>query len=64
MAQQLSGLVTLPLIGLVGGQLAGLLKAGTVYYAIEGGVVLLLDVVLIVAAVRLFDRERLISRWV
>jgi ABC-2 type transport system permease protein len=64
MAQQLSGLVTLPLIGLVGGQLAGLLKAGTVYYAVEGGVVLLLDVLLIFATVRLFDRERLISRWV
>ncbi len=64
MAQQLSGLVTLPLVGLVGGQLAGLLKAGTAYYAIEGGVVLLLDAVLVVAAVRLFDRERLISRWV
>jgi len=64
MAQQLSGLVTLPLIGLVGGQLAGLLKAGTVYYAVEGGVVLLLDAALIVATIRLFDRERLISRWV
>ena len=64
MAQQLSGLVTLPLIGLVGGQLAGLLKAGTVYYAVEGGVVLLLDAGLIVATIRLFDRERLISRWV
>ena len=64
LAQQLSGLVTLPLIGLVGGQLAGLLKAGTVYYAIEGVVVLLLDILLVVLSIRLFDRERLISRWV
>jgi ABC-type Na+ efflux pump permease subunit len=64
MAQQLSGLVTLPIIGLVGGQLAGLLKAGLAYYAIEGGVVLLLDALLIAATIRLFDRERLISRWV
>jgi ABC-2 type transport system permease protein len=64
LAQQLSGLVTLPLIGLVGLQLANLIKAGTRYYAIEGAVVLLLDVLLVIAGIRLFDRDRLISRWV
>lgn len=64
LAQQLSGLVTLPLVGLAGGQLAGLLRAGTSYYAVEGGIVLLLDALLVVAGIRLFDRERLISRWV
>jgi len=63
MAQQLAGLVTLPLVGLVGGQLAGFLKAGTRYYAWEGLVVLVLDMALIAASVRFFDRERLISRW-
>jgi len=63
LAQQLSGLVTLPLVGLAGGQLAGWLRAGTGYYAIEGLVVLLLNLFLILAGVRLFDRERLISRW-
>lgn len=64
LAQQLSGLVTLPLVGLVGGQLAGLLRAGTLYYAVEGAIVLLLDIALVAASIRLFDRERLISRWV
>ena len=64
LAQQLSGLVTLPLIGLVGLQLANLIKAGTRYYAIEGAVVLLLDILLVIAGIRLFDRDRLISRWV
>jgi ABC-type Na+ efflux pump permease subunit len=64
LAQQLSGLVMLPVIGLVGGQLAGWLKAGTVYYAIEGVVVLFLDLVLVILSVGLFNRERLISRWV
>jgi len=57
-------LVTLPLIGLVGLQLANLIKAGTRYYAIEGAVVLLLDILLVIAGIRLFDRDRLISRWV
>ena len=63
LAQQLSALVVLPLMGLVAGQLAGWLRAGTAYYALQGAVVLLLDVGLVVASVRLFDRERLVSRW-
>jgi len=63
MAQQLSALVVLPLVGMVGGQVAGFLKAGLVYYALQGAVVLVLDVVLLWASIRLLDRERLISRW-
>ncbi|WP_224365189.1 ABC transporter permease subunit [Hyalangium versicolor] len=62
-AQQLSALVVLPLVGLVGGQVAGWLTAGMGYYAVQGVVVLLLDAVLLVASIRLLDRERLISRW-
>ncbi|HXX29682.1 MAG TPA: ABC transporter permease subunit [Myxococcaceae bacterium] len=63
LAQQLSALVVLPLMGVVAGQLAGWLRAGASHYAIQGAVVLLLDVVLVAASVRLFDRERLVSRW-
>jgi len=63
LAQQLSALVVLPVMGLVGGQLAGWIRAGTGYYALQGGVVLVLDVLLVLASVRLFDRERLVSRW-
>jgi hypothetical protein len=33
------------------------------YYAVQGAVVLVLDAVLLVASIRLLDRERLISRW-
>ena len=62
-AQQLSALVVLPLVGLVAGQVAGFLKAGPVYYAVQGAVVLLLDVALLWASIRLLDRERLLSRW-
>jgi hypothetical protein len=50
-------------VGLVGGQVAGWLTAGVGYYAVQGVVVLLLDAVLLVASIRLLDRERLISRW-
>ncbi|RYZ34028.1 MAG: ABC transporter permease [Myxococcaceae bacterium] len=63
MAQQLSALVVLPLVGLVGGQVAGVLKADLRYYAIQGGVVLVLDLILLVASIRVLDRERLVSRW-
>jgi ABC-2 type transport system permease protein len=62
-AQQISALVVLPLVGLVGGQVAGFLKAGPGYYALQGAVVLLLDIGLLWASVRLLDRERLLSRW-
>lgn len=63
LAQQISALVVLPLVGLVGSAVAGLLKSGTGFYAIQGAVVLVLDLILIWVSVRMFDRERLISRW-
>ncbi len=62
-AQQYAGLFVLPLIGLAAGQFGGFLKAGVAYYALIGGFVLLLDVVILFAAQRLFDRERLMARW-
>ncbi|MBL9037574.1 MAG: ABC transporter permease [Archangium sp.] len=62
-AQQMAGLLVLPLIGMAAGQFGGWLKAGVGYYAAIGGVVLLLDVAILLAARRLFDRERLMSRW-
>lgn len=63
LAQQLSGLFVLPLVGLAAGQFAGFLHAGAGYYALLGVVVLLLDVFILFAARRLFDRERLMTRW-
>ncbi len=62
LAQQLSGMFVLPLIGLAGGQFAGWLKAGVGYYAVLGAFVLLLDVAILIASRRLFDRERMMSR--
>ncbi|HEY8208896.1 MAG TPA: ABC transporter permease subunit [Myxococcaceae bacterium] len=63
LAQQIAGVCVLPVVGLVALQIAGVLRAGAQFYALQGAVVLVLDVLLLVAAVRLFDRERLISRW-
>lgn len=63
MAQQLSGLVVLPLVGLAAGQFGGFLHAGTGYYAIIGVAVLAMDVAILLIAPRLFDRERLMTRW-
>jgi ABC-2 type transport system permease protein len=63
LAQQLAGLFVLPLVGLAAGQFGGFLKSGPVYYAIIGALVLVLDVVIVVVARKLFDRESLMSRW-
>lgn len=63
LAQQLAGLFVLPLVGLAAGQFGGVLRAGSGYYALLGLFVLLLDVAILFAARRLFDRERLMSRW-
>lgn len=63
LAQQLSGLFVLPLVGLAAGQFGGWLKAGTAYYAVIGALVLVMDVAILYAARRMFDRERLMARW-
>lgn len=63
LAQQMSGLLVLPLIGLAAGQFGGWLHSGARYYAIIGAIVLVLDLLILLASRRLFDRERLMSRW-
>ncbi len=63
LAQQMCGLLSLPLLGLVGSQVAGFMQSGVAAWAVVGAVVLLCDVVLLRASVRLFDRERLLTRW-
>lgn len=63
LAQQLAGLFVLPLVGMAGAQFAGFLKGGFTSYALLGVFVLVIDVGLVLAARRLFDRERLLTRW-
>lgn len=63
LAQQLAGLFVLPLVGLAAAQFGGALKAGPEYYGLMGVIVLLLDLLILWGARRLFDRERLMARW-
>lgn len=63
MAQQISAMFILPLIALTGSTFAGVLTSGPKFYAIQAAVILVLDVGLMFAAVRLLDRDRLLSRW-
>jgi ABC-2 type transport system permease protein len=63
LAQQLSGLTVLPLVGLAAGQFAGFLSAGRGYFAGLTFFVLILDWAIIIIARHLFDRDRLISKW-
>lgn len=62
-AQNLAATTVLPLLGLLVVQLAGRIALGPRFYFGLGLGVLLADVALIWAAVKLFDRERLLTRW-
>lgn len=63
LAQQLAGMTVLPLVGLAAGQFGGFLKAGLGSYLLITAFVVVLDVALMIAATRLFDRERLMTKW-
>lgn len=62
-AEQLSALVILPLILLVIGQSMGLILIDEQLMFLLGGVVLVIDVVLLYLAIRLFQRETILTRW-
>jgi ABC-2 type transport system permease protein len=62
-AQSVTGLLVLPVIGFFGAQVAGLVtvSAGLVVVAALG--ILALDAVLLYAAVKVFQRETILTRW-
>jgi ABC-type Na+ efflux pump permease subunit len=62
-AQNLAATTVLPLLALLVVQLAGRIALGPRFYLVFAGGVALADVVLIRVAVRLFDRERLLTDW-
>ncbi|MCL4803047.1 MAG: ABC transporter permease subunit [Anaerolineae bacterium] len=62
-AEQLSALVILPLILLVVGQSMGLILIDEQLMFLLGGIVLALDVILLYLAIRLFQRETILTRW-
>jgi len=62
-AQQLGVTVILPIVGLFISQLMGAFKlTGPVILAIAGGLVIV-NAALMALAVRLFDRETILTRW-
>ena len=63
LAQQVSGLVVLPILGLATAQVAGFLQAHVSFYLLVGALVFLADLFLMWLSVRFIDRERLMSRW-
>jgi ABC-2 type transport system permease protein len=62
-AQNLAATTVLPLLALLVVQLAGRIALGPRFYFVLAAGVALADVVLIRVAVRLFDRERLLTDW-
>lgn len=62
-AQQIGGVIIVPIVGLVMVQATGTLLVGPVGYFLMALVVLLVSVVGLRIGVRLFDREAILTRW-
>jgi ABC-2 type transport system permease protein len=62
-AEQVSVLVILPLLGLFFGQVTGLLIINRQLVLGLAAVMLVVDAVLITLAARLFQRETILTRW-
>jgi ABC-2 type transport system permease protein len=63
LAQQLAALCVMPVVGVGAATLAGLAQLGPYFYGGLAPVMAVLDVLVLVLAVRLFDRERILTRW-
>jgi ABC-2 type transport system permease protein len=62
-AQQIGGVVIVPIIGLVLVQATGTLLVGPVGYVLLSLVVLVISLIGLRVGVRLFDREAILTRW-
>lgn len=62
-AEQMSAVVILPIMLLVIGQSMGLILINRQIMLLLAGIILVLDVVLLYLAVRLFQRETILTRW-
>jgi ABC-2 type transport system permease protein len=62
-AQQIGGVVIVPVIGLVLLQATGTLLVGPIGYALLAAAVLAIAIVGLRVGVRLFDREAILTRW-
>lgn len=62
-AEQVSMIVILPVLGVFFGQIAGLFVLNSKLVLISAGVLLVIDALLVFLAVRLFQRENILTRW-
>lgn len=62
-AEQLSGLVILPVLGLFFAQIAGLLIINRQIVLLLAVLLLIIDIIMVFLAVRLFQRETILTRW-
>jgi hypothetical protein len=62
-AEQISGLFVLPIVGLIVAQTTGLIYLNRVLILWIAFVMVVLDLVLLFFATRLFQRENILTRW-
>ncbi len=62
-AQNLAGMTVVPLLGGLVAQIVGRVSLGLGFYAVLAGVVLVADLLLLWLAAKVFDREKLLTRW-
>jgi len=62
-AQQVAGVIVLPVVALMIGQITGLLQLSVLVVLIVAALFLALDAGLLLVAVRLFQRETILTRW-
>jgi ABC-2 type transport system permease protein len=62
-AEQLSAVVILPILAIFFGQIAGLFVLNSTLILVMCVVLLLVDILMIYLAVRLFQRETILTRW-
>ena len=62
-AEQFSALVILPVVGAFMAQMLGVLLLDETLVLLFGAIILVLDVVLVFLAIRLFERENILTRW-
>lgn len=62
-AEQLGMVVIVPILGLFFGQIAGLITFNVATALVVAAILLVVDVVLLQIAVRLFNRETILTRW-
>ena len=62
-AQNIAGMTVVPLLGVMVAQLVGSVRLGMPFYLWFAVVLVLLDTVMVWVAARMFDRERMLTRW-